>query len=950
MADKRAVGHAYNIDFLNVVFAASSLFVLFTTVWMVWDDYDREWKNHQREFAQIEMEVTRLNLGRAQQDVDQARLGELTAQRAAAEEQAAASAGQVADLETQLAEVNRQLFVATQRYQFTKANYDVDRYAFEVRREAAHAEHPEDDGEEVVVPGEEEVTALYEEWLALGLDVESLTASRDDLRRQIGAFAEGVSAIDDELGGLTGEMERLQGQVTDLQPSLVADYLLNAPLLDFMAPTLTVRQVITPNIVDDVNFVRVAKMDRCETCHLAIDRVGYEDYPQPFRTHPELDAYVGSGSPHPLESTGCTVCHEGMGQSISFVDAAHTPATDEQMALWEDEYDWEESHLWDFPMLPTGMAEASCAKCHKEELFVPGADNLNLAYGMYERAGCYACHKTRGFEDLRKPGPNLTKLASKLDEEWVANWIRDPRAVKASTWMPRVWYNSNTDAAEDAVRNEVEIDAVVAYLFANSEDHEMAVPNPRRGDAENGQRIVDSVGCLACHITGDEGREAAGPRRTFGQPLQAVGSKTSFEWLYDWVRDPRHYSAETYMPDLRLTDAEIADVATYLASLTGGAGMTAGAGYQAADVDAVLLDYMRAVVPSEEAQATLAAMSPEERQLDLGQRAIGRYGCYSCHEISGFEDTQAIGTELSEEGSKLLPQFDFAFVHDIPHSKRDWIKAKLIDPRTYDQNRILQPLEKLRMPDFGFSEEEARLLTTAVMSFQRDVQPKIAQVPRSARKDATIDGRNLLRRRNCVGCHEMEGDGGDYRELVEDPSLAPPLLTPEGAKVQADWLYDFFRGPITIRPWLDVRMPTFGLDDAHWNDFLDYFAAVSDVVGPFRTHEAVPSAGDLRTGEELFELLRCQQCHVLDTIPEDQEVSNLAPDLRMAPERLQPEWILNWLIDPLVIQPGTRMPGFWTEYPGSFYPQFDQDGPAQIQSIRDYLLTFSGGPSPVRGN
>ena len=49
---------------------------------------------------------------------------------------------------------------------------------------------------------------------------------------------------------------------------------------------------------------------------------------------------------------------------------------------------------------------------------------------------------------------------------------------------------------------------------------------------------------------------------------------------------------------------------------------------------------------------------------------------------------------------------------------------------------------------------------------------------------------------------------------MADASLAPPLLTPEGAKVQPDWLYAFLQGPITIRPWLNVRMPTFGLDDA----------------------------------------------------------------------------------------------------------------------------------------
>ncbi len=956
MADKRSVGHAYNIDFLNVVFAASSLFVLVTTVWMVWDDYDREWKNYQRQFTRLELEVTRVTLAQAEQEVDQPRVAELTLQREAAEQQLATRAAQVDEAESRLSEVDTQLFIATQSYQTTKAIYDAERYEYEARREEVHAADPAAE-----VPGEAEVTALYEEWVRLGLEVESVTVTREGLRQQIAAFREEVTAIEDELSSLRGETERLAGLVADLEPSLINDYLLNLPLLDFMAPTITVRQVITANIVDDVNFTRVKKMDRCETCHLAIDRVGFEDVEQPFRTHPNLDVYVGSASPHPIATTGCTVCHEGMGQSITFVDASHTPATEEQAAQWEEEHHWEESHLWDYPMLPTGMVEASCAKCHRGEVFVPEADTLNVAYGMYERAGCYACHKTEGFEGLRKPGPNLTKLESKLTEEWVANWIRDPRAIKPSTWMPRIWYNSNTDSPEHAVRNEVEIDAVVTYLFANSEAHEFAAATPGPGDAENGQRLVESVGCLACHITGSETREAAGPRRTFGQPLQAVGTKTTVAWLFDWVRDPRHYSAETFMPDLRLTDSEVADVVAYLAGLTGSAGTGAEATYQAADVDAVLLDYLRAIVPYEEAQTALAAMSAEARQLDLGRRAIGRYGCYSCHEISGFEDVQPIGTELSAEGSKLLPRFDFAFVHDIPHTKRDWIKHKLLDPRVFDRGRILQPLEKLRMPDYGFTEAEARTLTTAVMSFQQDVQPKVAQVARSARKDAIIDGRNLVRRRNCVACHEIEGDGGNYRELVEEPSLAPPLLTPEGAKVQPDWLYAFFRGPITIRPWLDVRMPTFGLDDAHWNAVLDYFAAVSEAVGPFRTHEVVADQTVLRAGAELFEQLQCQSCHVTDTIPEGRARADLAPDLRMSAERLQPDWILDWLSDPQVIQPGTTMPTFWTDYPNSLFAtlpadararfaELDTDGPTQIEWIRDYLLTFSGGPSPVRGN
>ena len=102
-------------------------------------------------------------------------------------------------------------------------------------------------------------------------------------------------------------------------------------------------------------------------------------------------------------------------------------------------------------MLPKGMTEASCAKCHKQQVFVPKAERLNVAYATYERAGCYACHKTKGFDtDIRKPGPILTKIDSKLSQDWVKNWIRNPRAVKPTTWMPRFWYNSNNSGPEDA--------------------------------------------------------------------------------------------------------------------------------------------------------------------------------------------------------------------------------------------------------------------------------------------------------------------------------------------------------------------------------------------------------------------------------------------------------------------------------------------------------------------
>ncbi|HEY7286250.1 MAG TPA: c-type cytochrome [Vicinamibacterales bacterium] len=956
MAEKKGVGHAYNVDFLNVVFAASSLFLFLSVVWMVWDDYDREWKNTQRRYTELEYQVTQAQLQQATRAVDKNKLAQLQQQETAARGTVTSNQAKVDDLQAKLKDVDVRLFRATADFQTMKATYDQDRYDFEATRAADPNSSSTAKKKQV---SEDEAKRLDE----LDLARQKVEAEKADLQKQLGQYTGQATTLAKQIEDLQSEQTRLGKRLDVIAPNF-KDKIRNAPLMDFMAPTIKVQQIILPNVVDDVNFIHVPKMDRCTTCHLAIDKKDapscgtagnpacYSKFPQPFRNHPNLDQYIGSSSPHPIDRIGCTVCHEGSGQSVSFRDASHMPSSPQQKEEWEKKFHWEEPHEWDYPMLPVKMTEASCAKCHKQNVFIPKADALNIAYATYERAGCYACHKTKGFDtNIRKPGPILTRISSKLSQDWVKNWIRNPRAVKPTTWMPRFWYNSNNNSAEDAPRNEAEISAIAAYLFANAEPHEFAVKNPPHGDAKNGEQIVKGIGCQGCHVVGEGKRDEIGPRRTFGQPLENIGNKTTYEWIYNWVRDPKHYSPDTYMPNLRLTDSQVADVATYLSGLKGGSGDAAKANPDAKTTDDVLLDYLKAVMPFEDAKSQLAKWSPQQRQVELGQRAISRYGCFSCHDIKGFEKAQSIGTDLSEEGTKLVTRLDFAFVTDIPHtSKIAWFRTKLHDPRIYDQGRVLQPLEKLRMPNFDFSDVEIQRLVTAIMSFQREVQPPAAMPARSARLDYQVAGRTLVHRRNCVGCHIVEGDGGDFVKLVADPSLGPPMLTPEGARVQSDWLYAFLRGPITIRPWLDVRMPTFGLDDPNLNGVIRYFGAVSNTIGPFQTHEMKNvSAGGDANGKALFELLKCQQCHVLGAIPKDQPTSNLAPDLRMASERLNPDWIIAWLKKPSDILPGTRMPAFWPDYPKSFYPQMGGNAETQILAIRDHLLTFRGGPSPKTG-
>ncbi|HUK34867.1 MAG TPA: c-type cytochrome [Vicinamibacterales bacterium] len=936
MAEKKGVGHAYNVDFLNIVFAASSIFLLLSTVWMVWDDYDRDWKNTQRRFARLQYDVTRAQYRQARDKVDRPKVQQLQAQLKAAEQNAKANQSTVDALQKKVDDLGIQLDRATRDYQYMKATYDHDRYDFESAR-ASGLSGAASKGEAVT----DEAKQLHD----LDLNVQRLTAEQKGAQKNLDQYTGQIGTLQKQIDDMRAEQMRLRKVAEAQAPSAEKDYFLNAPLLDFMAPTIKINQLILPDVVDDVNFKTVPKMDRCTTCHLGIDKVGFEKYPQPFTTHPNLDAYLGSKSPHPIDRIGCTVCHEGMGQSVSFKDASHMPSGEKQKDAWEKKYGWEEPHEWDYPMLPTKMTEASCAKCHKQEIYVPTAPALNVAYATFERAGCYACHKTRGFEDVRKPGPILTKIGSKLTKDWVKNWVRNPRAVKQATWMPRIWYNSNSSSPQDAVRNEVEINAAVSYLFANSEQWEPPVKDPKPGDAKSGEKIVKSIGCQGCHVVGEGSREQAGPHRTFGQPLESIGSKTTYEWVFNWVRDPKHYNPNTYMPNLRLTDAQAADVATYLMTLKGSGGDQAKATYTQKDVDDTLLDYYTALMPADEAKTAVAKLNDDQKQLDLGQKVINRYGCFSCHEIKGFEKTQSIGTDLSEEGSKLVTRLDFGFISDIPHtSKIGWFDRKLHNPREFDKGRVLQPLDKLRMPNFDFSDVEVQRLLTAIMSFQRDTQPIQAFPTKSARRDYTVAGRTLVHRRNCVGCHIVEDDGGDFLKLVSDSSLGPPRLTPEGARVQPDWLYAFLRGPIQIRPWLDVHMPTFGLDDPNLNGVIHYFQAVSNNLEAFRTYDV--SAADNPAGKALFEKLQCQKCHVLGEIPKDQPTANLAPDLRMVHDRLNPDWLLPWLKNPASFLPGTRMTQFWPDYPKSPYPDLGGDADAQMRAVIQHLLSLRGGPTP----
>ena len=89
-------------------------------------------------------------------------------------------------------------------------------------------------------------------------------------------------------------------------------------------------------------------------------------------------------------------------------------------------------------MTAKGTTESQCRKCHQDVVEVPKAKQLNTGILLVERYGCFGCHKIKGWEDLRKVGPDLTKITSKTSEDFIYRWVKNPRAFRW-TKMPQIW-------------------------------------------------------------------------------------------------------------------------------------------------------------------------------------------------------------------------------------------------------------------------------------------------------------------------------------------------------------------------------------------------------------------------------------------------------------------------------------------------------------------------------
>lgn len=824
------------------------------TIWAVLDEVTirRPWKEYQKDFYDLGVKKLEELHKDALSRIDSVKYLNLQAELAKAEQ--ALKSDEYKETVRKLDLLRRQLDRVTRDWRFARSRSDAAYYEY---KKNVHGGREDPEGKKRL----EEIEAEIARHAA---EMDSLKKAVAELQLLANKYTDRVDSLEAEINGVTTEAKMFAEKIERMK---------SAPI--------EIRQTVL-NDFERTNFGELkARVDRCVTCHIGYNDPLFADAPQPFTTHPvpELLAI------HDPEKFGCTSCHRGQGPALTKGDA-HGDA----------------DPFWEFPILRGKDVYAGCNSCHASNVIVKFAPQLTKAKQLLMETGCYACHDIKNYANLPKIGPDLNNLTAKVKPEWIYRWVKNPKAYNPHTRMP------------DSRLSHEEAEAVTAYLVDIAKQSTFrptyASGTYRGGSAARGKELVEKIGCMGCHVVGkdDRVRRERGTSYDIAPELTWVGGKVNPNWLFDWLKNPRHYQPNTRMPSLRLTDSEARDIVAYLISLKDDR-------------------------PTEPVKLNLSSAETIQK----GLKVIREYGCYGCHNIKGTEKEGKVSVELSAFGSKHIDQMDFGDTK-IPRTWDDWVRNKLKDSRVFQTVRIIQ-----RMPVYSFSDEEIESLRMLLKSFQKAAPSERYQYPVTTRQQDIENGRRLTMWYNCNQCHQLEEHGGYISAMVEDPGFHPPVLTGQGAKVQEPWLHGFLRNPSVIRPWLNIRMPNFSLTDEEITTFTKYFLALSKQELGMRDYAATPvDARYLAPGKKLFEEYQCAKCHPAGAVRFGEGVvaANLAPNLELASRRLKPEWIVEFLRDPQRIQPGTGMPTFFYEGQAPNQTILNGDSEEQIKALKTYVWSL----------
>lgn len=441
-------------------------------------------------------------------------------------------------------------------------------------------------------------------------------------------------------------------------------------------------------------------------------------------------------------------------------------------------------------------------------------NKLRLGRELFFEARCAKCHTTdAGAPELTMDAPSFEGIGVRRHFGWMANWILDPKAQRATATMPKLLHGPTAQA---------DAEAIAAFLASQTGAREAGELKNDDESIESAKKLVEALHCTGCHNVPNIGDPDAKKLN-----LTHVNAKFPPAALLAFLKNPGTHYAWTRMPKFNFKDGEAEQLAGFLSSIApmakqpgpptdaailargkqlvqssgclnchtlkldnqfkakplaelAAAQWTAGCLAEAAAGKAPHYDFARAEREALQAfAATDRASLKRHVPVEFADRQARNLNCTSCHgQLDGF-------TRYELLGGKLKPEWMAQFIAgETKYKPRHWLAHRM-------------PAFPKYAADFAIG-----LAMTHGFPPQTPAEPPLdVELAKVGQKLIGVDGGF-----SCISCHSVgtakaaqvfESEGINFSYAVE--------------RIQRAYYERWTRNPLRIEP--QTKMPVYFQDD-----------------------------------------------------------------------------------------------------------------------------------------